>query len=212
MTRVVIADDHPVYRDGLRALLGGLDIEVVAEAADGAAAVAAVAEHAPDVVLMDLRMPGIGGVEATRAIRRDHPGTAVVVLTMSEDSASLQAALAAGARGYLLKESTQADIARALQAVAHGELLIGAGVAGGMPSIVGDRDATLFPQLSEGERQVLALMARGLDNATIGRRLYLAEKTIRNRVSAILAKLPAASRPAAIAIARDHGLGVDGLD
>ncbi|MEP9383133.1 response regulator transcription factor [Nocardioides sp. KR10-350] len=209
MTRAVIADDHPVYRDGLRGVLEDLGVAVVAEAGDGLEAVAAVAEHRPDVVLMDLAMPALGGVEATRLVVRDHPGTAVLVLTMSQDPASLQAALTAGARGYLLKEASRGDIARALEAVGHGELIVAAGVAAGVPDLVRAEARSAFPQLTEAEHRVLDLMARGLDNTAIARRLFLAEKTVRNRVSAVLAKLHVESRSAAIATARDHGLGVD---
>lgn len=205
--RIVIADDHPVFRDGLRALLGDLGATVVAEAGDGLAAVAAVCEYRPDVVLMDLRMPLLGGVEATARIVRDNPGTAVLVLTMSEDAASLQAALRAGARGYLLKEATKADIQRALEAVVRGELLIGAGAADGLAAaLTSPSGPSPFPHLSAREREMLALMARGYDNATIARRLFLAEKTVRNRVSAILARLQVTTRAEAIALARDAGL------
>ncbi|GAA0379331.1 response regulator transcription factor [Microbispora corallina] len=206
--RVVIADDHPLFRDGLRTLLADLGAEVVAEVGDGSAAVAAVGTHRPDVVLMDLRMPGLDGIEATSRITRDHPGTTVLVLTMSDDAASLQAALNAGARGYLLKEASKADVGRALEAVMRGEILIGAGAAPRMRTITAGRTATTpFPQLTEREQELLELLARGLDNTAIARRLFLAEKTVRNRVSAIMAKLPAASRAEAIAIARDAGIG-----
>lgn len=209
--RVVIADDHPVFRDGLRALLNDLGAVVVAEVGDGLAAVAAVAEHRPEVILMDLRMPALDGIGATTRITRDHPGTAVLVLTMSEDATSLQAALRAGARGYLLKEATKADIGRALESVARGELLIGSGAANGLAAaMAGSHSRSQFPQLSEREQEMLALMARGYDNATIARRLFLAEKTVRNRVSAIMARLQVATRAEAIALARDAGLPGDG--
>ncbi len=207
--RIVIADDHPVFREGLRTLLADLGAEVVAEAGDGAAAVAAVAEHRPDVILMDLRMPVLSGIEATTRITRDHPGTAVLVLTMSEDAASLQAALRAGARGYLLKEATKADVGRALLAVTRGEVVIGSGAAAGVRGLMSAGTPTTFPQLSERERELLAVLARGYDNATIAKRLFLAEKTVRNRVSAVLAKLGVATRAEAIALARDAGLGTD---
>jgi DNA-binding NarL/FixJ family response regulator len=208
--RIVIADDHPVFRDGLRALLNDLGAVVVAETSDGLAALDAVARHRPDVVLMDLRMPALSGIEATARITRDHPGTAVLVLTMSEDAASLQAALRAGARGYLLKEATKADIGRALESVTRGELLIGAGAANGLASaLAGSGGPSPFPQLSERELEMLTLMACGYDNATIARRLFLADKTVRNRVSAILARLQVATRAEAIAQARGAGLPGD---
>ena len=208
--RVVVADDHPLFRDGLRTLLTDLGASVVAEAADGSEAVAAVSEHRPDVVLMDLRMPGVGGIEATQRITRDHPDVNVLVLTMSEDTASLQAALAAGARGYLLKEAGKDDVGRALEAVMRGELVVGAGVAGRMRAAVARaRESSPFPQLSDRELELLDLMARGLDNSAIAQRLFLAEKTVRNRVSAVLSKLETPTRAAAIALARDAGMGSD---
>ena len=208
--RVVIADDHPLFREGLRALLGDLGAEVVAEAADGAQAVAAVAAHQPDVVLMDLRMPVLSGIEATERITRDHPEVCVLVLTMSEDTSSLQAALAAGARGYLLKESSKADVGRALEAVRQGELVVGAGVAARMRAAVArGRENSPFPQLTEREVELLELVARGLDNTAIATRLFLAEKTVRNRVSGVFGKLGVPTRAAAIAMARDAGLGAE---
>jgi DNA-binding NarL/FixJ family response regulator len=208
--RIVIADDHPVFRDGLRTLLGDLGCAVVAEAADGQAAIDAVRAQRPDVVLMDLRMPIVSGIEATARIGRDHPETAVLVLTMSEDSTSLQAALAAGARGYLLKEATKDDIGRALEAVRRGEVVIGSGVASHVRAAMSmPRAGSLFPQLTEREAKLLDLMARGLDNNAIATRLFLAEKTVRNRVSAVMTKLEVATRAAAIAKARDAGMGAD---
>lgn len=127
--RAVIADDHPLFREGLQALLEDLGVTVVGSVGDGLAALDAVRRHDPDVVLMDLRMPGLGGVEATARINRDHPRTAVLVLTMSGDAASLQAALHAGARGYLLKETSKDDVARTLDAVLRGQTVVGAGLA-----------------------------------------------------------------------------------
>jgi DNA-binding NarL/FixJ family response regulator len=208
MTRVVIADDHPLFREGLRALLDGIGVDVVGEAADGAEALAAVREHRPDVIFMDLRMPVLSGVEATRRISTEWPDTAVLVLTMSEDAASLQAALGAGARGYLLKESTKDDVRRALEAVTRGDLVVGARAATQVRTALHAAGrSTPFPQLSEREHEVLELLARGLSNAAIAQRLFLAEKTVRNRISAVLAKLDVESRSAAIARARDAGMG-----
>jgi DNA-binding NarL/FixJ family response regulator len=206
-TTVVIADDHPVFRDGLAGLLADLGAEVVATVGDGQAAVDAVAEHEPDVVLMDIQMPGMSGLAATERVRRDHPGTAVLVLTMSADPATIQAALRAGALGYLLKEANREDIEDALRAVARGQLVVGTGAAENVRHLFTNRGVMPFPQLSEREHDVLGLLVEGYDNATIARRLFLAEKTVRNRVTAILAKLDVRTRAEAIARARDEGLG-----
>lgn len=213
--RVVVADDHPVFREGLVSALEDRGLEVVATATNGDEAIAVVASEHPAVVLMDLAMPGTSGLEATRVIVTDYPGTAVLVLTMSDDNDSLFAALRAGAQGYLLKEADPDDIARAVATVARGGSVLGPRIAtrvldaaakpGGPSS-----EPHPFPQLTQGEREVLALVARGYDNARIARRLGLSEKTVRNRVSLILTKLPATSRAQAVAAARDAGLESDG--
>jgi DNA-binding NarL/FixJ family response regulator len=161
---------------------------------------------------MDLRMPGVGGIEATARICGELPSTAVVVLTMSEDDDSVFAALRAGARGYLLKEAGAEDITRAVRAVAAGEAVFGPRIADRVIAFFSQSGlrgaaATPFPQLSDREREVLDLVARGCDNATIARRLFLSEKTVRNHVSACLGKLQVASRAEAVAAARDAGLG-----
>jgi DNA-binding NarL/FixJ family response regulator len=211
--RVVVADDHPVFRDGLQVTLDDEpDITVVAAVADGEAAVTETLRHDADVVLMDLRMPGGGGVGATARITTERPGTHVIVLTMSDDDDSVFAALRAGARGYLLKEADSADILRAVRAVAAGEAVFGPRIADRVIaffSTAGLRGAaaTPFPQLTDREREVLDLVARGSDNVSIARRLFLSEKTVRNHVSACLTKLQVASRAEAVAIARDAGLG-----
>jgi DNA-binding NarL/FixJ family response regulator len=204
---VVVADDHPVFRDGLAGLLTDLGARVVATASDGEEAVAAVAEHAPDVVLMDLQMPNLSGLAATERVRRDHPGTQVLVLTMSADPATIQAALRAGALGYLLKEASRDDIEDALRAVSRGQLVVGTGAATSIQHLFSGKGAEAFPQLSEREYDVLRLVAEGADNATIARRLFLAEKTVRNRVTSILAKLDVRTRAEAVAKARDAGIG-----
>lgn len=208
--RVVIADDHPVFRAGMVTVLDDLPgVSVVGQASDGAEALEVVAAEQPDVVLMDLRMPGVGGLEATARIRVEHPDVAVVVLTMDSDDDSVFAALRAGARGYLLKESDGTDIERAVTGVARGEAVFGTGIAervlaffaGGRPA------ASPFPQLTPREHEVLEMIAQGLDNAAIARRLVLSDKTVRNRVSDILAKLHARNRAEMVALARDAGLG-----
>jgi len=214
--RLVVADDHPVFRDGLQQTLDDEpDIDVVAAVADGDAAVEAAVAQEADVVLMDLRMPGVGGIEATTRLAALRPATAVVVLTMSDDDDSVFAALRAGARGYLLKEADAEDIVRAVRAVASGEAVFGPKIADRVIaffSTAGLRGAaaTPFPQLTDREREVLDLVARGCDNATIARRLFLSEKTVRNHVSACLTKLQVASRAAAVAVARGAGLGDEG--
>jgi DNA-binding NarL/FixJ family response regulator len=209
--RVVIADDHPVFREGLQTVLADSPgLEVLAAVPDGAAAVAAATSLRPDVVLMDLQMPGVGGVEATARIATGVPGVAVVVLTMTEDADTVFAALRAGARGYLLKEADAAEIARAVRAVAAGEAVFGPRVADQVLRFfasAGTVAATPFPQLTAREREVLALVAQGCDNAAIARRLFLSGKTVRNHVSACLAKLQVATRAEAVALARDAGLG-----
>jgi DNA-binding NarL/FixJ family response regulator len=210
--RVVVADDHPVFRDGLVMVLRERGIEVVAEVADGQEVLNAAAARNPDVVLMDLTMPGLGGIEATRRLTAGHPAIAVLVLTMSEDDDSLFAALRAGARGYLLKEAAADDIARAVVTVARGETVLGARVSGRVLDAVRGGllpgAAAPFPRLTEREREVLELVARGYQNARIAHHLGLSEKTVRNHISAILAKLPAATRAEAVALARDEGLGM----
>lgn len=216
--RVILVDDHPLFRQGLRSVLDELpDVEVLAEAADGEAAIAAVAAFSPDVVLMDLRMPGVGGLEATARITAAHPTVAVLVLTMHDDEGSVFAALRAGARGYLLKEADGDDIHRALLAMAAGEAVFGPGVAARVIAYFSERGrahndpvTVAFPRLTERESEVLRLLAEGLDNAAIARRLMLSPKTVRNRVSDVLAKLHAGSRAEAVALARDAGIGRSG--
>lgn len=214
LVRVAVVDDHPLFRAGLVSVLEDLDeVEVVAQAADGEAAIAAVAQHQPDVVLMDLRMPGVGGLEATARISIEYPHVAVIVLTMDSDEDSVFAALRAGARGYLLKEDDADDVRRALQGVARGEAVFGPGIAQRVLRFFAGPEPTPaapFPQLTRRERDVLGLLAQGLDNTTISRRLVLSEKTVRNRVSDVLVKLRARSRAEAVALARDAGLGRSG--
>ncbi len=207
----VVADDHPLFVEGLVTALGDRGIRVVATAADGAQAVAAIAAHDPDIVLMDLSMPGMSGLEATRQVVAEHPATAVVVLTMSDDDDSVFAALRAGARGYVLKGAAADDIVRAVTAVARGEAILGAQVSHRVLDTLAARQplgpAGPLRHLTDREREVLDLVARGYDNARIARALGLSEKTVRNHVSMVLTKLPAATRAEAVAAARDAGLG-----
>ncbi|SDG24271.1 DNA-binding response regulator, NarL/FixJ family, contains REC and HTH domains [Lentzea fradiae] len=211
MTRVVIADDHPVFRRGLKALLDGEDgLEVVGEAADGLAAVTVALDVDPDVVVMDLHMPELGGVEAAKRILDVLPSVGVLVLTMHEDDELVFAAMKAGARGYLVKTTDDDEIVRAVQAIGAGEAIFSATIAQRMMgyfTAISSSKAVLFPQLTDRERDVLELMASGLDNASIALRLSLSGKTVRNRVSAIFSKLQVADRAQAIVRAREAGLG-----
>lgn len=210
--RLIVADDHPVFRAGLQTILDeAAGLEVVAAVSDGEAAIAAVAAGRPDVVLMDLRMPGVGGVEATARICAAQPHVAVLVLTMSDDDDSVFAALRAGARGYLLKEASTDDITRAVRSVGRGEAVFGPRIADRVvaffTSAARHRGPAPFPRLTGREQEILDLLARGCDNTAIARRLVLSEKTVRNHVSAVLTKLQVASRAEAVALARDAGLG-----
>ncbi|MBS2936254.1 response regulator transcription factor [Nocardioides sp. J2M5] len=208
--RVVLVDDHPVVLGGLRALLDSLpDFEVVGEAVDGEAGVREVVLTRPDVVLMDIRMPGIDGLEATRRIRESVEGVAVLVLTMFDDDDTVFGAMRAGAQGYLLKGASQAEIDRAIRAVVAGEAIFSPGVA---QRVLGYFSAPPpvaepFPELTSRERQVLDLMAAGERNQAIADRLFLSPKTVANHISSIFVKLAVADRSAAIVRARREGLG-----
>jgi DNA-binding NarL/FixJ family response regulator len=211
-TRVLIVDDHPLFRDGLRALLNSLEqTMVVGEAASGEEAVALAAAAQPDIVLMDLHLPGLNGIEATRQILRASPHIGVIVVTMYEDDDSVFAAMRAGARGYVLKGADQAEIVRALQAVASGEALFGPSIARRLINFFATQQAArlpaVFPELTDREREVLALIARGHNNTEISQQLSLSPKTVRNHVSNIFNKLQVADRAQAIVRAREAGLG-----
>ena len=208
---VLIADDHPVVRDGLRVLIGSLPtLTLVGEAETGSAAVQLAVTLRPDVVIMDLEMPGLDGIAATRQILRAAPATAVLVLTMFEDDDKVHSALRAGARGYLLKGASQDEITRAISAVAAGGAVFGAKVAARVIGQLAEppvAPAPPFPRLTTREGEVLDLLAAGLPTRVIAARLTLSEKTVANHVSTILTKLGLASRAEAIVAARDAGLG-----
>jgi DNA-binding NarL/FixJ family response regulator len=208
--RVLVADDHRLFRDGVRALLSvTADIEVVGEAGDADGAVALATEELPDVVLMDLQMPG-GGLAATERIAASAPGVAVLVLTMFEDDDSVFAAVRAGARGYVLKDTEPEDLVRAVRAAARGEAIFGRGVAMLMLDWFAgrrtDARAEPFAELTAGERNVLRLLARGLSNTQIAGELSISHKTVRNYVSGIFRKLRVSDRAQAIVRARQAGL------
>jgi len=212
-TRVLIAEDHPIFRDGLRALLRMVPgLELVGEAADGDEAVTMADRLRPDVVLMDVDMPGRNGIEATRAIRDRHPSIGILMLTMFEDDDSIFSAMRAGAQGYLLKEASGEELARAVEAVVRGQAIFGPGVARRVMGFFSAAGAGLaasepFPELTSREREVLELIAEGRNNNTIAHRLGLSEKTVRNHVSNILNKLQVVDRAQAIVRAREAGLG-----
>ena len=209
--RVLIADDHPVVRRGLAALLGTLaGFEVVGEAADGDSAVREAQVTRPDVVLMDVRMPGCDGVEATRRIRAVAPRTAVLILTMHDDDATVFTAMQAGARGYLLKGAEQEEIVAALRAVVAGQAIFGPGIASRLLDHFAQQPpapAEPFPELSARERDILGLLAQGGRTAEIARTLHLSPKTVSNNLTSIFAKLEVTDRTGAVIRARESGLG-----
>jgi DNA-binding NarL/FixJ family response regulator len=211
--RVLVVDDHPVVRSGLLALLTEASgFEPVGEAQDGIAALAAIRRTRPDVVLMDLAMPNLSGVEATRRVtaRPETERVAVLVLTMSDDDASLAAAVRAGARGYLLKDAGADEVLAAVRAVARGDVVFGRGVAPAVLDLLQARaqgPAPVLPELTGRESEILGLVGLGLGNQAIGARLGISAKTVANTVSNILVKLGAADRAEAVAVARREGLG-----
>ena len=214
--RVVVVDDHPLFRDGVRAALAGRvggpgDVEVVGEADTVASALSVVADLQPDVVLMDLNLPDGSGVDATRAVLAAVPGTRVLVMTMSTDDDAVVAAMRAGARGFVVKGAGRRDLLESVRTVADGGAVFSpvvadrlAGYFAGLTAVPA-REA--FPQLTDREREVLDLLARGLDNRRIARELVLSDKTVRNHVSNVLAKLEVADRAEAVLRARNAGLG-----
>ncbi|MGI5160064.1 response regulator [Microbispora sp. CA-102843] len=208
--RVLLVDDHSAFRAGLRALLRPLEeVEVADEAASGEQALALLPRVQPDVVLMDLAMPGMGGAAATERITRDNPHVRVLVLSMADDDDAVFAALRAGARGYVLKGARRAELVRAILAVAEGEAIFGPALAArlmGYFSDLGRKPEPSFPELTPREREILGLVAGHLTNVQIAARLGLSQKTVRNHVSSIFAKLRVADRAEAIMRARESGL------
>jgi DNA-binding NarL/FixJ family response regulator len=212
--RVLIADDHPLFRGGLRALLESVaDTEVVGEAETGEEAIAAARALVPDVVVMDINMPGVNGIDATRCIVDELEHVNVLVMTMHDDDEAVFAAIRAGARGYQLKGAAQDETLRAIRSVANGEAIFGPAVAGRLQRFLSappTRDPSqAFPQLTDRELEILQLLAQRRTNAEIATQLFLSQKTVRNYVSAIFAKLQVADRGEAGLVARAAGLGAD---
>ncbi len=213
--RILIADDHPVFRFGLRALLNALpDTEVVGEATTGEEVITVATTTQPDVILMDINMPALNGIEATRRIREQNAQSAVLIVTMLDDD-SVFAAMRAGARGYILKGAEPAETVRAIRAIAQGEAIFSPGVAERLMHYFAQATSAedtaratpkLFPQLTDRERDVLMLIAQGLTNSAIAERLVLSPKTIRNYITEIFSKLQVADRAQAIVRAREAGL------
>ncbi len=208
--RVLIADDHPLFRKGLRGLLESVaEIEVVGEAMHGEEAIALTERLQPQVVLMDISMPRVNGIEATRRIVHMSPSVGILILTMYEDDDSIFAAMRAGARGYLLKGVDQVEVLRAINAVSSGEAIFSPAIAQRLIHYFSTLEKTVspvFPELTDREREVLVLIAQGHTNAAIAEKLVLSSKTVRNHVSTIFSKLQVASRAEAIIRARDAGL------
>lgn len=208
--RVLIVEDHPLFRNGVVALLRSVeDIDVAGVATSGEDAVALAAELRPDLVLMDLGLPGMSGIEATRAVVAADPDVRVLVLSLFEDDDSVFLALRAGARGYILKDADEEELIGALRAVARGEAIFSQGVAERVLAWFATPRPVpkAFPALTDREREILALIAQGHPNPSIARRLTLSPKTVANYVSAIFAKLQVADRAEAMIRAREAGLG-----
>ena len=212
LLRVLVADDHPMFRDGVRAmLLSAPDMEYAGEAESGEEAACLAAEIRPHVVVMDIQMPGGGGIEATRRIKDERPETNVLMVTMFEDDATVFAAMRAGASGYILKGANYDEMLRAIKAAGNGEAIFSPKLALRLVDFFSgaarNPPPEAFPELSERERETLDLIARGLKNQEIAKQLYLSPKTVRNNVSSILHKLHAADRAEAIIRAREAGMG-----
>ncbi len=211
--KLIIVDDHKLFREGIKALLAVTDdIEIVGEAEDGATAMKRIRELEPDVILMDINMPGLNGIRVTEQILAQHPQIRIIMLTMLEDDASIFHAMRAGARGYLLKGAEPEEVLSVIRAVAEGQALFGPAIAtrlmnyfkelGAKPAVSG----VLFPELTEREVEVLRLISQGLNNQEIARKLFLSPKTIRNHITSIFSKLQVADRAQAIVRAREAGL------
>lgn len=212
--RIMLVDDHRYFRDGVRRFLDGVDtntVKVVGEAGDGDEAVKMALELKPDVILMDLNMPGLNGIEATRRIAHELPATGIIIMTMFEEIDSVLVAMRAGARGYILKSADEEELLRSVRAVANGEALFGSAIAKRLMAYLSESQpavsAQLFPELSLREREVLAMIADEKENIDIATDMRLSLKTVRNHVSAILSKLQVLDRHEAMARARAAGLG-----
>ena len=211
--RIVLVDDHAVVRDGLAAVFAHLDgFEVVGQAATGHEAVERVRDLSPDVVLMDVRMPGLDGVEATRQVKSLAPECAVLMLTMYDDDATVFGAMKAGAQGYLLKDAGHQEVAGAVRAVVAGQAVFGPGIANRMLAFfahvtVRDPSTYPFPELAPREREILELLSTGQRTAEIAASLYLSPKTVSNQLTGIFTKLGVADRTEAVLRARGAGLG-----
>lgn len=214
--RVLIADDHSLFREGLMAILSTAeDIEVAGEAADGEEAISKATSLHPDVILMDIMMPGMNGIEATKRILKSSPSTGIIILTMLEDDDSVFAAMCAGARGYVLKGADRAEVLKTVGAVAAGEALFGPAIARRLTRFFNHIQASSkaasglesFPELTDREREVLELIAQGRSNQEIANRLHISPKTVSNHISNIFGKLQVADRAQAIVKARQAGLG-----
>lgn len=211
--KLIIVDDHKLFREGIKALLAVTDdIEIVGEAEDGATALKRIRELEPDVVLMDINMPGLNGIRVTEQILAQYPQTRIIMLTMLEDDASIFRAMRAGARGYLLKGADPEEVLSVIRAVAEGQALFGPAIATRLMSYFKELSAnpgvpgTPFPELTEREVEVLRLIAQGLNNQEIAQKLVLSPKTVRNHITNIFSKLQVADRAQAIVRAREAGL------
>lgn len=208
--RILIADDHPVFRFGLKALIEAEpDCEIVAEASTGEEVIELARAVDPDIILMDITMPGVNGIEATREILESDPDVGILIVTMADDS-SLYPALRAGARGYLLKGAEGEETLRAIRAVANGEMIFSGPIADRLAGFFRESEPAskeVFPELTPREHEVLDLMAQGLTNSSIAERLSLSPKTVRNQVSTVFSKLGVEDRSEAIVTAREAGLG-----